>query len=434
MSSSKKKRTSAAKNGKAATAKQKPGKPYAGYPLFPHPSGQWAKKIRGRLHYFGVWRDPQAALDRLNREMPYLREGRTPPAVDVSNGCSLRTLCNAFLQAKEEQVAAGELSPRSFRDYFKTCEVLINQFGKDRMVSDLRPEDFRALRAALAKRLSVVGLRNAITRCATVFNYAHENELIPAPVKYGSHFDRPSAKTIRRHRNASGPKLFTAEEVNDLLDHADVQLKAMILLGVNCGFGNTDVANLPQTAVDWETGWIDFPRPKTEIQRRVPLWPQTLETLKEALSFKPAPRDREGRGLVFLTRQGRPWVRMRDKVNLKEGESPSLVPIDALSQAFAKLMRKAGVNARPGIGFYTLRHCFETIAGESKDQVAVDAIMGHVDSSMSANYRHKISDERLQDVVETVRAWLFDESPGEKGANQAVELADGGQAKEGGTQ
>jgi|HubBroStandDraft_6_1064221.scaffolds.fasta_scaffold649429_2 hypothetical protein len=43
---------------------------------------------------------------------------------------------------------------------------------------------------------------------------------------------------------------------------ADVRMKAMVLLGLNCGFGNTDVATLPQSALDLAGGWIDFPRPK----------------------------------------------------------------------------------------------------------------------------------------------------------------------------
>jgi hypothetical protein len=33
--------------------------------------------------------------------------------------------------------------------------------------------------------------------------------------------------------------------------------------------------------------------------------------------------------------------------------------------------------------------------------------MGHVDNSMAGAYRERISDGRLQDVVDTVHGWLF---------------------------
>ncbi len=41
---------------------------------------------------------------------------------------------------------------------------------------------------------------------------------------------------------------------------------------------------------------------------------------------------------------------------------------------------------RAGLSFYALRHTFETVAGETKDQVAVDAIMGHVNGTMATHY------------------------------------------------
>jgi len=46
---------------KAATSK--PAKSYPEFPLTAHANGQWCKKICGRVHYFGAWADPQAALN-----------------------------------------------------------------------------------------------------------------------------------------------------------------------------------------------------------------------------------------------------------------------------------------------------------------------------------------------------------------------------------
>lgn len=71
---------------------------------------------------------------------------------------------------------------------------------------------------------------------------------------------------------------------------------------------------------------------------------------------------------------------------------------------FTRLAKRAGVVGR---GFYSLRHNFLTVSDDAKDPVATAAVMGHIDASMSAHYREKISDERLQAVCEHVRRWLF---------------------------
>jgi len=381
----------------------KPSKPYAGFPLTPHPSGRWCKKIRGKLHYFGKTAGDEqgaAALERFNRDWPYLKDGRTPPPIDTGDGCTVRLLVNAFLSSKKAKLESGELSPRSFTDYHKTCAVLVDRLGRDRRVDDLRPDDFERLRKELAKTRGVVTLKNEVNRARVVLKYAFDQRLIDRPVHFGQSFDRPSAKTIRKARHEAGPKLFNVDEVKRILAAADPQIHAMVLLGLNCGFGNTDVATLPQCALDLAGCWIDFPRPKTGIHRRIPLWRETVVALRKAIAERPSAKDPADDGLVFLTRTGAPWVRVQ-----QQRKSEAVVALDALSQRFAKLLKGQGINGHRG--FYALRHNFETIGGRAKDQVAVDSIMGHVDPSMGAQYREEIGDDRLRAVVDMVHAWLW---------------------------
>jgi hypothetical protein len=197
-------------------------KPYAGFPLTPHPSGRWCKKIRGKLHYFGKIDNAAGALERFNREWPYLSEGRTVPPIDTGDGCTVRLLCNAFLTSKKAKLESVELSPRSFQNYHRTCEILIGHFGRDRRVDDLGPDDFEALRKSLAKTRGPVALKNEVNHCRIVLKFASDQRLIDRPVHFGQSFDRPTAKTLRRARHEAGPRLFEADEVQRKIGRAHV--------------------------------------------------------------------------------------------------------------------------------------------------------------------------------------------------------------------
>ena len=174
--------------------------------------------------------------------------------------------------------------------------------------------------------------------------------------------------------------MFEANGLRMLIGAAGVQMKAMLLLGINSGFGNTDVAVLPQSAVDLDLAWIDFPRPKTGIERRCPLWPETVAALRQALAERPEPKDEADAGLVFVTKYGNRWVRTQGQKH---------APVNSVGLEFGKLLQMLGIDGREGHGFYALRRTFRTIADAARDPVAIDLIMGHTDPSMGGHYRER---------------------------------------------
>jgi integrase len=187
--------------------------------------------------------------------------------------------------------------------------------------------------------------------------------------------------------------MFEAEDIRRLLDVAGNPLRAMILLGVNCGFGNADCGKLPLAAVGLKAGWVRYPRPKTGIDRRCPLWPETVEALHAAPARRPTPKDPEYEGLFFVTKYGDSWHK-------NDGVDGPVI------KETAKLLGLLGLKRR-GLNFYGLRHTFETVGGAAKDQVAVDFMMGHAQEDMATVYRERIDDVRLRVVADHVRAWLF---------------------------
>ncbi len=384
----------------------KPKKPHKDYPLFAHANGQWAKKFRQKIHFFGVWADPDAALARWLDAKDDLVAGRVPRAKRHPDDTrSLNELVGRFLDAKRFRVEAGDLSPHTWQAYHAICAELVKAFGKDRLVTDILAEDFGQLYATWAKKWGAERLASETRRAKAVFIFAYKRKLVKAPVDFGERFNPPSKKTMRLKRAARGPKMFEADELRRIIDAATQPLRAMFVLAINCGLGNNDIAQLPLTALDLESGWMTYPRPKTGIMRRCPLWPETLTAIRDWIQLRPMPKTEAAALLVFLTVRGDGWGS-----NIKDRP---------ITHQTRKLLDKLSIAGNRN--FYGIRHSFETIAGDSRDQVAVNAIMGHDDGSMASAYREHISDERLVAVVEHVRRWLFaEEKPQLKIAEEVV--------------
>ena len=376
-----------------SVAAGKVAKPHPDYPLTPHPTGRWCKKIRGKLHYFGKIdgdEKGEAALNDWLEKKDDLLAGRTPRV--SGDELTVRDLVNRFLTVKQAHVDSREITQRHFNDLHSACELIVDAFGRTRLVNDLAADDFESIRSSLAKTRGAWALSGVVQKIRGVFKYGYEAGLIDKPIRYGPNFKRPGKAMLRRERADKAERLFEAAALRKIIGKAGVPLKAMILLGINGGMGNSDCGQLQFKHLDLERGWLNYPRPKTGVDRKIPLWTDTVKALKAAIADRPEPNEEAAAGHVFITKYGTPWA--KDKM------------ANPVSAEFRKLLVSLKLN-REGLSFYTLRHTFATIAGGTRDQVAVNAVMGHADASMAATYRERIEDDRLVAVAIHVWNWLF---------------------------
>jgi len=365
-------------------------------PLSVHASGRWCRKVNQQLAYFGPV-DPNAkdfgagvAMAEHNRTIEDLRAGRKPRP-ERDNAPTVKLLCNEFHKHKLAALEAGEITARTFGEYEATTDRIVATFGRNRVVEDLTAEDFRHLRAKLAAQYGPVRLGNSIQRIRSVFKYGYDAGILDRPVRFGPDFKKPSARIMRRNRARNGPRLFDPADLRQIIDAAKPAMKAIILLGINGGMGGTEAAELPLD-LPITDGILEWHREKTGVSRRIPLWPETVKAIADARACRPEPKDPADAGLLFIGPRGQGYLGRRS------GER--------VAQDWKRVLKRAGVSGRT---FYDLRRSFETIAGDTGDQVAVDTVMGHAPPSgdMASVYRQRVADDRLRAVVEHVRQWLW---------------------------
>lgn len=378
-----------AKSGKVGRPVKRK-KPSPDFPLFPHANGYWAKKIKGRLVYFGkISKDPKgkAALSQWKSEEVAWEEGRNPreEKQEKADSITVTDVCDKFLIWKQDLIDSEELTKRTFDGYKQITDILVATFG-EKPAEDLKPDDFQALRAKMAKNWGPVRLGNSIQIVRSVFKFAFENDIIKSSIRFGT-FKKPAPKVMLKHKTSKGKQMFSPEQFQAALAKATPNMRAMMLLGLNGGLGNTDVSELKPDAFDLVGGWLDYPRAKTGRPRRIPLWPETIKAVQAVLKSQPEKAD-----LLFVGKRGKTYA---------DGKHGYRV-----HQEFKRVLDASGVKGRT---FYDLRRTFQTIGEGARDLPAVQAIMGHSPSSddMSSVYRQTVDDERLKAITDHVHAWAF---------------------------
>jgi integrase len=380
----------------AASRPTPPKKPYDGFPLFAHATGRWAKKIRGKFHYFGPWADPHAALTRYLTAKDDLEAGRRPQPAGVGETLTVEQMVCLFLTDRKLHVESGELDARTWRAYEDYGKRLVRVFGKNIPVASLTPADFQRYRADLQKtHKSLVTLKGDLTKTKVIFNWAgpgvNGQGYLDRLPRFGSAMKVPSHQALVRERQEQGQRVLSAEQIRALATEASEKLRAMILLGVNCGYGNGDCAKLTKGTLDLDGGWATFPRPKTGVARRNPLWPETVAALRAVLAARKLPRHPADAHRVFITKYGQAF-------------RPCAIGFE-----FEKLAERLGYS-RDEVDFYDLRRTCASIGVQVNDDDAVRTLLGHqrkADDMLGVYNRMAVSDDRLRRVTDHIHAWLY---------------------------
>lgn len=220
-----------------------------------------------------------------------------------------------------------------------------------------------------------------------MFHWATKNDIL----KQIPNIDAISrSKIVNKQR-----RIFTHEEINKLLSVADVKMKAMIWLGLNCGFGCTDCAELQWKHLDLDAGRVIYPRGKTGVPRNLPLWPETIASLKAV--------PKKGK-LVFYTARGNPFV--RNVVKIDSNGHEKYCPINSIATKFGRMIKRVGLDVPKGTGFYSLRRAAATMAARSGDPFAVQRLLGHANLLMATRYVQDVS-KQTDAAVEQSRKYVI---------------------------
>lgn len=184
--------------------------------------------------------------------------------------------------------------------------------------------------------------------------------------------------------------VFTPEEVRTLLAAASDRTKLYVLLMLNCGMTQKDIADLKPSEIDWQAGRIIRKRSKTRDCDTVPevnylLWPETLRLLQQERS--------DSTERVLLNSSGEPiW-----QENL--GAAAKYQKNDNVKNAFDRLRKKVGV-AKP---LKSLKKTSATLLrGNEKFQGLQGVFLGHAPQSMSDRHYTQVP----QGLLDQALTWL----------------------------
>ena len=310
-----------------------------------------------------------------------------------------------YVEQKEREAASGELSVGRAYAIRLHLSHFSDWIGTDTSVDEI---DTQKLQDYHAKLLGMVPrkaqrsktkatqkkerswtpktAREYLTTAKSFVRWLWEMELFPALPRVLGH----KSNSLKITPENAAPVIFDDKEIRQLLDESRGRTKLFILLMLNCGMTQKDVADLRKSQIDFGAGRIIRKRSKTGMFDAVPtvnylLWPETLKLLKEFVDH--------GEGeLAMLNSNGTPlWSE-----SLSNGKYHKS---DNIKNAFDRLRKKLGITKPP-------KSLKKTSSSKIRDNERFngleDLFLGHAPQKMSD--KHYAS--ALQTLFDKAICWL----------------------------
>lgn len=378
-------------------------------PLTLHPRGYQAR-IAGKVRWVAGKVPYADAIKAYHRKAAALVSGRPAPPPEpkaIPDGAivTLHYVLNRWLLDRRADAQRGELRPGTFMQYKRSAKRLDDAAGHV-PVDDFSPDKTRWVYDQVAAAHTVDVAKRSVAHLRDACRHAEEQGWCK-PVRLG---EKVVKKLVSRQAPVMKWRLYTPAEVRAILAEVDRriarghhgvptwrQMRAMILLALNGGFGSAELSELTKGQVDAAGGRLKHQRGKTGAEHFVPLWPETVEALAHVLAMRP------GDDLLFRTREGNPWCR----VTAKDERISNTGGNDNVKWQFNQVTKAVGLRIK-GQSFYKLKHLAGTTADAMTppDPHATYAVYGHKLPGSKGHYVD-VGDERQRRVVEHVRHVLL---------------------------
>jgi len=186
------------------------------FPLTLHPTGQYCKKIKGKIRYFGT--DKKKAVERYLTQATYLH-GAQSLLQKASNGkMTLKQLCDLYLQYQHSRVLAGNLTPKHYNDQIGSLNRLMSFLGQGCKIESISTLDLQNYKRQLQSHYASVDRLNLnISDMKAMFHWARRNDVLETI---------PNIDAISKGRVVH-KKMYTfnSEQIKKLLSATDLEIK-----------------------------------------------------------------------------------------------------------------------------------------------------------------------------------------------------------------